>query len=154
MVNNKEQAMNIKSQIKDALKNAGLGYIKISDGSYNGKTAEPRTLALRGGEIGPLTATRAYVEHCVKVEEKVLATFERLLAHGEWSHTPEASYIMNGATNYTFIVKTGKSTVRVYKFRWESHSTYTRSQGLDPSYKTFWYEMQVEDKKLSDIVMA
>jgi hypothetical protein len=158
MVNNTEQNMtqaSAKTVVNDALKATGLKYISINLGQYKWKAIEPRTKGLSGGSIGPMTVTDAHLTFCNDTARRVLKVFQNLPADIDWSYVPKPAYHGNGKLeDLTFTITTGKNTVRVIKFCWELHQTYSYSQGYDNAYQTYWFAMHVEDKKVTDIVMA
>jgi len=144
-----------KTVVNDALKAIGLKYISISLGHYKWKAIEPRTKGLSGGSIGPMTVTNAHLDVCRETEHQVFDVIQKLPSDIRWSYVRNPAYHGNGKLeDLTFMITTGKNTVRVIKFRWELHQTYSYSQGYDNAYQTYWFAMHVEDKKVTDIVMA
>ena len=136
-----------KAEINAILKNLGLGYVKASQGEfdYRDVVLEPRMKGLRGGSIGPLTVTDAYMNVNERTQDKVRDAF-KVIPGVSMRHVagwPE-SHRIHGLE---IEIPISEKVVRVLKFNWERVNTYV-GRRYDPEYRTYWYIMTTEDRKI------
>jgi len=123
------------SDIKAALKPAGLRTISLTIDSFHSKTfrdlANKTQQGMRGGSTGPMTMTSAHLDHDKQTEEKA----KEILAEIGCTIEPVSTLGFNA----TFVQDNGKP--KTIKFRWDLYPTYHHSADLDSSYKTNWLVM-------------
>ena len=131
--------MNLK-EINAKLKELGLGYVKISKGeggrdevvykNYESK----RYKGLKGGSIGPMTMSTAYLNHNNKVTNILKDTFSY-----------DCGMEDDGSTlTLTFDLDT---KLRSFLFTWQLFPSYHPSTDLDDGYQTYWLTMTTKDIK-------
>jgi hypothetical protein len=121
-----------KTEINKVLKNIGFGFVKMQVNTYQDKTHPSKTKGLRGGSIGPMTATDAYMNH------NQSAINETKTALTNIGGKVESSY---NDLSISFPSKKGKL---VYNFNLNLFKTYAGFD-LDPSYKTYWLTVNSEE---------
>lgn len=141
-----------KAQINAVLKDLGLGYIKASNGQ-SGQfkrdiVLEPRQKGLKGGGKGPLSVTDAHHDYSASVQKDVHDAFQALGAE------VQKLTCYAGAThklyNLCIVVQLDEKKVRVINFFWKAFGTYTPNAPRDPSYCTYWFVCEAEDRKIAD----
>lgn len=111
-----------KSDINTVLKNQGIGYVKIHDGSMTGKCYTDwngkRVKGIRGGSVGPMTATSAASDKT----KSVLSTLEKDLK--DLGMIEKDGHLES---------KDGKIKMRISV---SMYPQYSRSMGYDDAYQT------------------
>ena len=112
------------SEFKQALKKIGLKTV-TSELNRHKAVAHRGYIGIRGGSVGPMTATSAWQEHNRQAEEKVTRLLRELGIPYQYS---------DGIITVT--LNTGKKPA-VYKFLWNTFRTYAHND-YDTSYLTYW----------------
>ena len=133
----KKQSSGIsKGDIANALKAAGFENVSMIVNSFKSASYKPLTKGLRGGSIGPMTATDAYRNRNREVVERL----EKSLWNFTGSKAREREY-----ETYDLVWRfpAGKKDL-IYKFMW---SLYPSNSGrdLDPGYQTYWLTYVVDE---------
>ena len=129
-----------KKEIATALKNSGLGFVKIDNGSYNGKTYKDYEgksyKGIRGGSTGPMTMTNAHTEYTRKVLAKAMVSLREL--QPDTLELPSNIKISLTQFDAYKAFQIAPDKVRVIGFQKQEFPTYSQSMDYDPSYETVW----------------
>ena len=117
-----------KREINNALKEIGFGFIKMRVNMYQDKTHPRKMKGLRGGSIGPMTMTDAYMKHN---NDAIDETRNKLESIG--GTVEQGSYDLS----VSFPTSKGKIT---YNFYLTLYPTYAGNE-YDRGYQTYWLEL-------------
>ena len=119
-----------KQDLNKALKAIGLQAPKSRINSF--KDVSHRGFkGIRGGSIGPMTATDAYRKHNRDVEQKAIDLLRTMPGIGTIGVSDEG---------IRFSLNDGKK-IHNYRFIWTLFQTYAHNE-YDPSYRTYWLTLQ------------
>ena len=130
---NESQFMS-KPEINKVLKGLGFGLIKMKINMYQSKTYPSKQQGIRGGSVGPMTATSAHLNHNREALNKVKDKLESIGGRVEETRAD---------LTVAFPSKKGEL---VYNFLWSLYPTYAGND-YDPSYKTYWLTYTVAERK-------
>jgi hypothetical protein len=129
-----------KNQINDILRNIGLQNVTVHGIGYNSRGTDEKVYkvndkmvkGIRGGSIGPMTMTTAYLDHNKNVVTAISREFD--------THIVTANGIICR-------VKISDKVTRQLTFNWQLFPTNSAAKDLDPGYKTYWLTLNAEDIK-------
>lgn len=114
-----------KSQFNTALKELGLGFVKMELNSFQSKTFKnfdgKMVKGLQGASIGPMTSTSAYINQNSQVENQVVEKIGR-------------QYVKNWNPGLFIEFEIENKSIRL---SWNLYRTYAHND-YDASYKTYW----------------
>jgi hypothetical protein len=123
-----------KSEINKVLKGLDFGLVKMNINMYKSKTHPSKQQGIRGGSIGPMTATDAHLNHNREALGKVKDKLESIGGRVEETHAD---------LTVTFPSKKGEL---VYNFSWGLYPTYAGND-YDRSYQTYWLTYTVTERE-------
>lgn len=132
----KKESFISKSDINKALKDLGFGFVKMEKDSYHEVTHRSKQQGLRGGSIGPMTATTAYRGH----NDDALRRVKDALVY-KLGGKPIESY---ADLTVAFPSKKGEL---VYKFIWQLFPTYAHNH-YDAGYQNYWLTYSTEEREV------
>lgn len=137
------------SDINKVLKEAGLGFVTMSTGSYSRpKTHSSKSKGIRGGSVGPMTATSAWRGHNEKAERefyyKLLKAFEK---------NDDVKFSVPDGNGFKMYVENPvKGIQTVYSFGWQTFPSNVASMGYDSGYQTYWLTYYINDEVIKESV--
>jgi hypothetical protein len=117
-----------KREINNALKEIGFGFIKMRVNMYQDKTHPRKMKGLRGGSIGPMTMTDAYMKHN---NDAIDETRNKLESIG--------GVVEQGSYDLSVSFPNGKGKI-MYNFYLTLYPTYAGNE-YDRGYQTYWLEL-------------
>jgi len=117
-----------KREINNALKEIGFGFIKMRVNMYQDKTHPRKMKGLRGGSIGPMTMTDAYMKHN---NDAIDETRNKLESIG--------GTVEQGSYDLSVSFPNGKGKI-MYNFYLTLYPTYAGNE-YDRGYQTYWLEL-------------
>jgi len=117
-----------KREINNALKEIGFGFIKMRVNMYQDKTHPSKMKGLRGGSIGPMTMTDAYMKHN---NDAIDETRNKLESIG--------GTVEQGSYDLSVSFPNGKGKI-MYNFYLTLYPTYAGNE-YDRGYQTYWLEL-------------
>jgi hypothetical protein len=132
----KKESFISKSDINKALKDLGFGLVKMGVDSYREKTHPSKQQGLRGGSIGPMTATTAYRGHNNEALDRVKRKLVYELGGKEIDTYADLSV--------AFPSKKGEL---VYTFIWQLFPTYAGND-YDRGYQSYWLTYRTEEREV------
>lgn len=135
-----------KSDINKVLKDAGVGFVKMSTGSYSRpKTHSSKLKGVKGGQIGPMTVTSVWREKNIETERELYNTLS-----GAFFKYDEVKFNPPSGDGFDmFIENPSKGKQLVYRFRWSTFPTYAPSRDLDPSYQSYWLTYTLNEEPMN-----
>ena len=124
-----------KKQLNEVLKAAGVILISQNIDLYKTKAIKG-VKGIKGGNVGPLTATNAYMDVNKAVEEKIHKALFPLCSDYDKK---------DGITMYG--IETSETSKRVITFTWQTFPTWAGNTH-DPEYQTFWFVSAIQDVKV------
>jgi hypothetical protein len=145
--------MTVKAQLKAIFDNLDLSYVTARNGRTGFDKVILRKRAKEGGSMGPMTVTNAHLDRCVTTQDKLANKLREELSKqfGTYSMVFKPCYVgSSDMLNLVIHIPLSDKLTRVITFKWQTFAQYVNSS-YDPSYETYWYVMETEDKKTADI---
>ena len=133
-----------KSKINAILKDLGLGYIRINNGSMNGICFTPKVKGILTSSIGPMTLSSAHTERNMKISQDVKSRLRNELY-------PMEGYLgiqEKSGGDFQLSVQLTPKKVEVYEFIFMLFPTYTPNMNYDPSYRNYYLTVNTTTKKV------
>jgi len=131
-----------KAEINKILKEAGYGFVKLSNGYYKpAKTHHSKNKGIRGPSVGPMSATGTS-DHKREIENLVNDKLIR-----PFGVDIEINREYQNIWDSFFVVRTGKKRFTAYKAHWDDYPS-NFGRDLDSGYRTYWLIFKTEDIKI------
>lgn len=133
----------VKAKLTAALATLQLATPKYTTKDYSEKSIFSRPVkALKGGSVGPMTASSAWAEVCIGEQNKVRKLFSELDVNASIEENP----LFSGLINFEIKVPLNAKKQRVIKFDWQKLAAYGSHR--DPEYKNWWFIYSFVDEKI------
>lgn len=119
-----------RTQVNTALKSIGIGFIKATVDSYTSKKISSNK-GIRGGSIGPMTASMAYHDHNKEAADSIVSVLTKEAGLSLVSQTHSTIELIDKSVDK----KPLRVTFNLHLYPTHAHNRY------DGAYQTYWWEL-------------